>query len=326
MGKPAIDGKRRDLFQIDCNDPRLVIIGIDRTDIYGAEASEKAEAHPLYDPTAFLPDAALGDIEPKIESEGFDEAKPIKVYKDGEFWLVVDGNRRTRSARRIAARRGPGGKCDIYCVPFRGTEKDLYREKMLANTGRRKRPPVETAYMADRGMKRWKLTEEECLSICEIESVTILRRRLKLLRLTESLARMVDAGKIPLTIAEELSDLPRPMQADKWKELSSGALASRDDIHAALRDEKRARKNGGAVPPTTRYPKWSHATMRKVAEKMEAGEIVVPGLASLSFAEFVRLTTGELDPAKVKGVVKALRAVAPKKKGEAESTGDGDAE
>lgn len=325
MGNKAIksiegfDVTPGDIFRMDPNDPRLVIIGIDRTDIYGAEGSEKAEAHPLYDPTAFLPPKACQDIEPKIEAEGFSKADPVEVYKDGEFLLVVDGNRRTCSARRIKARRG---KCDIWCVPFKGTEKDLIARKCAANTGRRDRPPVEKAYMANRLMERFGFTEEEVLPLVEIPSVQVLRRRIKLLRLTEKLARMVDAGEIPLTIGEELSDLPRPLQWEKWKELSSGALTSRDDIHAALRDEKRARKNGDAAP-TTRFPKWSHATMRKVAAKIDAGELDVPGLATLSFADTVRLLTGELDPKSVKGVLKALRAVGPKPKDDA---GQGDAE
>lgn len=316
MGKTAIQAVRGpDSFRISADDPRLVIIGVDATDIYGERDSEAAVAHPLYDERAFLPKATRAHLVGLMREWGYIPSKPIEVWKDGDRLIVADGRRRLLAARELLAEmraEDANAVFEVLVVGSKGNDASQFLRKVIGNAGRQELTPPEQARLAHEAMERFGFPREKVIVMFGFAGPQVLARRLKLLDLADPILARVGVD-VALTVAEELADLPRPAQVTRLEQLVAEGKVTREAQHTALRDEKRARKNGNTTP-TTRYPKWSHATMRKVAEKMEAGEIVVPGLASLSFADMVRLVTGELDPKTVKGVTKALRAVGPKSK------------
>jgi hypothetical protein len=340
-GQQAMGGaKRVTTFEADMTDPRFVIIGVHQTARYGKGDCEQTRRHPCFDRNILKPHAendALQDKLRRLRMFGYDQSKPIDVWKDGEFFLLRDGRNRLTAGQIISAERGSPMRATFFVS--KGTETGAFVAKVNANAGRRFAPTEEAELMVS-ARTLYGLTDEERVVLFE-KPIEVIQRREKLLDLTESLRRRVDDpnGGLTLRVAEELSALARDEQEARLLEMIELGLVSQEDQRRALRQMSKPGPDGARVTARDVVLVQPRPVLRKLADRILDGTLKVPGIERMKvagvesklgpehyFALGMRMATGQINPRQVGGLVAALREVSPKRREKQLAAQEGDAE
>lgn len=285
MAKQALEGKRGNMFHVDPHLPK--IIGID-TD----HKSEKD--HPLYDPRIKLPvDEAL-----VLNIMVYGVIDPIKVAKDGNDAIVVDGRQRLRAAREADKRLRAEGK-EPLIVPVivkRGSDATLFGVMVSANENRQNDDILAKADKAGRMLDMGK-SEEDIAIAFGVQAQTI-RIWLKLLDVGDDVRKAVEKGQISPSAAAKLAALNRDEQKTALKEMIESGQAS--TAHAAARAKASKGKKGqeaAVVAPGRR-------AIKKMVDHWKAEE---DPQVSEDFIKGVRWAIGDMPTTHIGGLSKLLK-------------------
>jgi ParB family chromosome partitioning protein len=281
MAKQALEGKRGNLFLIAPED--LVIIGIDT-----AHKSEKE--HPLYDPRIKLP--VNENLVRNIMVYGVID--PIKVRKEGDDPVVVDGRQRLRAAREANKRLVAEGKEPILVpvIPKRGSDATMFGVLISANENRQNDDILAKIDKAGRMLDMGK-TEDD-IAIAFGVQVQTIKIWLKLLDVCDAVRKAVDAGQISPSAAAKLAGLNRDEQISTLKTLIESGQATTAQATAHVRAVKTGKE-------TTAAP--SKRLIKKMIEYVKAND---DERLSEDFLKGVRWAIGDLPTSHIAGLSKLL--------------------
>jgi ParB family chromosome partitioning protein len=226
MAKHPIEGKRSDVYIADAADLTLV------TD----------PKHPLFDPRVEKPLSAA--LVTSIKARGVQV--PVKVARDGEAFLVVDGRQRVRAVRLANKQLEAEGSTVRIRVPVqitKGDEKNLAGLVLCLNAVREQDDPLvaagKMARLLDLGY-----TEAEVAVEAGCDTATV-KRAIALLSLPAPVKAHVAAGKLAASAAVKLAGLPREQAVEQAAALVESGHATTE---AAAR-VARAVKAGKVADP-----------------------------------------------------------------------------
>jgi ParB/RepB/Spo0J family partition protein len=149
---------------------------------------------------------------------------PIRVRVEGEFYVIVDGERRWRAYRKM-------GMESIAAILDEGHASDgvITLKQYIANCQREDFNVIEKAIAIDRLMQNMHWTSAQVAEKLG-ESKPMTTRYLGLLKLSDELRQKVARGEIGVSAGYELAQITDPVrQAEIAKKLSTGEL-SRDAL------------------------------------------------------------------------------------------------
>lgn len=160
---------------------------------------------------------------------------PLRVRRDGERFVVVDGERRLRAARKAGLALVP-----VIVDERELSEADTMTRQLILNCQRQELSPLETAVAIGRLMKETGWSASRVATTLGFSNATV-SRLLALTGLPDDIRDKVAAGAIPASAAYELSHIDdAAVQADLARQVEAGAL-KRDAIRGAARGERRRR-------------------------------------------------------------------------------------
>ena len=165
---------------------------------------------------------------------GLDQLDPIRVRKNGDWFVIVDGERRYRAAK-LAGRPTIAAIVETKEI---GEAESLHRQ-LVANCQREDLTPLEKARGIAKLMKLagWSSTQVAARLGLSNASVT---RLLTLLTLPQQIQDRVASGEIAASGAYELSRIDDPAkQAEFAQRMAEGRL-TRDGLSGARKAAKRA--------------------------------------------------------------------------------------
>lgn len=213
------------------SDPRLVIVGRDRTDIY-------KEDHPLFQKGR----ATLGPVSRKnlrhlIKTYGYRKGKEVIVRKDGEFLLVTAGRNRVQACRELACgyvdeegvEHAPEmPDLNIPVVVESGTDQEMVALRAIDNYSYIRVDPMTTAEDVHELVKQ-RAPTKDILAIFGFSSKqSIDRYELIYGNLVPELQEFVRDGSLPVkTAAAIASKYRRDEQIAKYNEhVEAGTLTA----------------------------------------------------------------------------------------------------
>lgn len=188
MGKSAIDAKRGTIFHVD---PETLTLIIDK-------------AHPLYDPRVEKP--LLESMVLNVKNRGV--RLNVRARKLGDQIIVVDGRQRVRAAIEANKRLKAEGMKPLL-VPLvitSGDDKELFNESVFLNEQRQDDDPFEKANKCKRLMDMGYSAEDAAESFGV--NVLTIKNWMKLFELDNEVRNAVKSGKIAVSSAIQLADLP----------------------------------------------------------------------------------------------------------------------
>lgn len=230
MAKTAqlFDAPRQSVYLMDPAD--IVIIGLD--------TKHKIGDHPLADERNALPvNRALVD---SIKAHGF--RSTVRVRKEGESAVAVDGRQRVRAARvaneeLIAEGREP---VRVEVRPDRADDATAMGIMILSNEIKQEDDTLTKAAKAARYLGTGK-TEEEVAYAFGVKSSTI-DMWMALLELHPEVQALVREGKLGAKAAARLSVLAREAQLKAARELVAGGRGTVDGVAEKVREIKATAK------------------------------------------------------------------------------------
>ena len=193
---------------------------------------------------------------------------PIRVRKAGEKFVIVDGERRYRAARKL------GLSTLAAIVEAKDVaESEVLQKQLISNVQREDFLPLEKAKAIRRLMDVTKWTASEAASKLGISNPTV-SRLLALLELPEDIQQRVASGAIPASSAYQLAKVSDPAkQAELAQQVASGL--TRDALVGARKAA--SRPNGESpVKPASR-----------VTAMLSVNKSVTVASQSLDMDEFV---------------------------------------
>ncbi len=161
---------------------------------------------------------------------------PLRVRRDGERFLVVDGERRLRAARLAKLSSVP-----VIIEERELSEGEVIQRQMIANIQRVDLSPLEKARSISRLMETTGWNAAETAGRLGISTATATRLT-ALLSLPADIVAEVEAGRLPASTAYEIGKIDDPVkQAEIAAEAASGRL-TRDVVSGHARKAK----NGAA--------------------------------------------------------------------------------
>ncbi|MGA2230849.1 MAG: ParB/RepB/Spo0J family partition protein [Tepidisphaeraceae bacterium] len=170
--------------------------------------------------------------------------QPIRVRRDGDKFVVVDGERRLRAAR----------KAGFATVAVIIEEKELCSaevilRQLVANCQRDDLGPLEAARAIDLLMKQSQWSATETASKLGLSNAAITRA-LSLLSLPEAIRQHVERGEIRPSAACQLASVEdAEKQASLTRQLVDGTL-TRDALVGKLRAERHQSEARTSTRPT----------------------------------------------------------------------------
>ena len=257
------DAKRRDCFQLEPTD--LTII----TD----------EKHPLFDPRIKLPLSEALVL--SVMEHGIREN--IRAFKLGDQVIVTNGRQRVRAALEANKRLKDKGLPTVL-VPTMlstGEEADLYEESIYLNEQRQDDDAFGKARKAQKllGFGR---TEKQVGATFGVSGQTI-KNWLKVFELDPEVRAAVKSGKVNITAASELADLPAEEQKIKL------SVLMQEGGKVTVQKARRAARGTAKRPGLAR--------LKAILKHSESGLIEpIPDYAQV----LLRWIVGEIDEAAAK--------------------------
>lgn len=286
--KQAIPGKRSNLFRVDPSD--LTIVGLD---------TEHGEGdHPLWDPRVELP-VEEGLVRNVMVYGVID---PIKVRKEGEEIIVVDGRQRLRAAREANERLAAEGKEELLVpvVVKRGDDAFMFGVMVSANENRQDDDILAKANKASRMLAMGKDNKEVAIAFGVTEQA--VRNWLAMLELHPEVIEKVKNGSIAASAAAKLAPLGRDEQVEALAEIEQEGPVTTAAAAAQTR-VRRARQRGE-----------DETAAASMAPKKRSVKKLIEYLSSLEehdldseFVRGVRWAIGDLNTASIKGLSALLK-------------------
>jgi len=301
MGKPALNGTRKDVFYMDPDD--IVVVGADTND---------GPDHPLYDERVKLP---LDEgMVLNIMYQGV--LQPIVVRKDGGDPQAVAGRRRTLHAREANRRLKKQGKeaVKVPALNRRGSDKDMLGIMISENEIRRDDSPLTKARKVQKLLDMG-ATEAECATIFGVTKKSI-DNWTRLLDCDDKVVKAVESNKISASAAAKLSKLSRADQREHLEEmLASGNTSTKQSAAIARSKTNKGNKDadegeedeGVIVAPGKKV-------LNKVLAAVADGAELDPAAVKV-----VKWVTGKVDARQVKGLTKILNAIEAEEEKKAEA-------
>lgn len=182
-------------------------------------------------------DESLEGLLLSLKSVG--QLQPIRVRKVGDRYVIVDGERRYRAARKL--------EMPTLAVIVEGKELGegaVVLRQLVANVQREDLLPLEKAHAIRKLMAATQWNASETATRLGISNANV-SRLLALLELPAEIQERVAAGEIPASAAYHLAKCHNPeQQADLAQQVASGKL-TRDALVGA---RKAARRTQGDSP------------------------------------------------------------------------------
>jgi ParB family transcriptional regulator, chromosome partitioning protein len=157
--------------------------------------------------------------------------QPLRVVRDQERknWRIVTGESRWRAAKQA-------GLASVPCVPVEGelSETDMLADQIVENHCRNDLRPLDLARAMARLKKLKSCTSQDLAAELGIGGASVSRAE-ALLTLPEDVQAMVDDGRLPESVAYEISRLK---DDDAMRALAVSAVAgrmNRDQVTEAVR-------------------------------------------------------------------------------------------
>jgi ParB family transcriptional regulator, chromosome partitioning protein len=158
--------------------------------------------------------------------------QPIRVRRDGDRLVIIDGERRYRAARLAGLASIPAIVEEQPSSPTQVLQKQL-----IANCQREDLTPVEKATALRELMQSTGWPAKEAATKLGLSGATV-SRLLAVLKLPEEILKQVESGAIPVSAAYELARVADPgRQSELATALSSGST-TRDAVAGAARAER----------------------------------------------------------------------------------------
>lgn len=198
--KAAFDAQRGTIFLLD---PEDVVIVTDPSD-------------PLYDERVNLP----LDEKMVLNMMHCGVVKVVEITKRGDEAVVVDGRQRIKHAREANKRLRERGMepLKVRCSVRRGSDAELFGVGCTANEFNRGDSVVLKAEKMNRLMTKHGRSIAECAILFGVTEQTI-RNWQAVLELSAPVRKAVDEGRIAVTAAAKLHNLPVADQKEKLNEL-----------------------------------------------------------------------------------------------------------
>jgi ParB family transcriptional regulator, chromosome partitioning protein len=184
-------------------------------------------------------EAALRGLAASLTAIG--QLQPIRVRTSGDKFIVVDGERRLRAAKKASLAM-------LACIvePTDLCEGEILHKQLVSDCQREQLSAVERAQAIDRLMRTTGWTATETASRLGLSPASVAKY-LAILRLPDAIRGRVADGSIPASAAYELARIDDPArQAELAKQMTDGRL-TRDGLAGA---RKRGRENAPAASAT----------------------------------------------------------------------------
>jgi ParB-like chromosome segregation protein Spo0J len=276
-------------------DPRLVVVGRDRTDIY-------KEDHPLYQKgRALLGPAVRRHLRHLIKTYGYRKGKEVIVRKDGEFLLVVAGRNRVMACRELAlgytdeenVEHAPDmPDLNIPVVVESGSDQEMVALRAVDNYSYIKPDAMTTAEDVHELVKQRAPVKDICAIFGFASKASIDRYELIYGNLVPALQDFVRDGSLPVkTAAAIASKYRRDEQIVKYNEhVDAGTLtaeaigfaddggeasaeASTEDPGEGVEETAEGEETEGEAEPKKKAKKKAEATTRQTSAKPSAAII-----------------------------------------------------
>lgn len=284
MAKQAIPGKRSNMFRVELS--TLTIIGID--------TDHKEGEHVLWDQRNLLPiDEAL-----VLNIMVYGIIDPVKVMKDGDMIVVVDGRQRLRAAREAHKRLVAEGKEGLLCpvIVKRGDDAFLFGVMISANENRQDDDILVKANKAQRLLAMGKSPKEVAIAFGVTEQA--VRNWLAMLDLDSTIIEKVKEGEVSASAAAKLAGLSRDEQVEALKEIEAEGPVTTAKAAAQARKTKARKTGGDETKAASLAPKKRH--IKKLLDfvgDLDEGTELDP-----EFIRGIRWAIGDLNTASIKGL------------------------
>lgn len=219
---------------------------------------------------------------------------PVKVRKDGDYYIAVDGRGRILAAREANKRLAEEGN-PLIKVPAtleRGNDDHVLGVMISANEHRQDDTPMGRARKLQKLLARG-YSEEEAAVTFGVELQTI-KTWIPLLDLDDSVQKAIDDGKISAFAATPLAVLPRKEQKAQLAELVQKVEAG-ERVTARETRERAAAATGREIS--------SAPSKRQVNRLLDLGlGVLEEGGLSEDFIKGVRWAVGDLSTKSVSGL------------------------
>jgi ParB family chromosome partitioning protein len=173
-------------------------------------------------PRLRMDDAKLEELAQSIKANGV--IQPILVYRTGNTYTIIAGERRWRAAQRAGLMRVP---VVIRDIP-EGSQQQLLELALIENIQRENLNPVDEALAYQRLVDEFGLTQEQVAAAVGKDRSSVANY-MRLLKLPEEVREELAGGTISVGHARALLALPDPAsQRHGAREVVSRGLSVRD--------------------------------------------------------------------------------------------------
>lgn len=287
MAKQALTGATRsNLFKLDPSDPQVLIVGID-TD------AKSTNDHPLWDRRVLLPvDEAL-----TLNMMVYGMIDPVKIRKEGDVYMVVDGRQRLRACREADKRLRAEGKEGLRAkfIIERGDDAFMYGVMVSANENRQDDDVMVKAEKASTLMAMGKSMKETAVAFGVTEQA--VRNWLSLQELAPEVKAKVKSGVIAPSAAAKLAPLGRDEQIAALEEMEAAGTVTTAQAAAQTRVRKAKKEGKDETKVASLAPK-----KRQVKKLLDlVAEMEDSGLDP-EFIKGIRWAIGDLHTNSIKGL------------------------
>ncbi len=163
--------------------------------------------------------------------------QPIRVRRNGDRFIVVDGERRLRAARLL--------KWELIAAMVEQRElsdTEVVQRQLIANCMRKDLSRMEIARAIDALIKESNRSDAEVGSMIGFSGPTVSRYR-AMLELPPTMQEHVQTGALPYSKACELKNIKDPEKQAELVERAVNGKMSRDAIKAEVKKSKRKSKS-----------------------------------------------------------------------------------
>lgn len=189
---------------------------------------------------------ALEDLAGSIKQYGI--IQPIIVCKKDDYYEIIAGERRWRAAKMA-------GLKEVPVVIREYSEKEIAEISLIENIQRENLNPVEEAIAYKKLIEDYELTQEE-LSQRISKSRTLIANTMRLLKLEESVQKLLADGKLSAGHARALLGLEDPeQQRAVAKLIVDEALSVRqtEDLVKKLNEPEKEKKSSKKIKNSVFY-------------------------------------------------------------------------
>jgi hypothetical protein len=188
----------------------------------------------------------------------------VKVYRDGDRLVALDGRTTTRGAREareIQAERKVrlDERVSVRVVIFRGDPDELYRVNLDSH---KHRPLTRTQYAKGVLTYYQRVGEDVAKTAAFFKtSLPTIKTLLAHFDLSAAVQKAIDAKEVPATVTNQLAKLPRAQQDETLAEMKANdatkGAAATDAVKKAARGQKITRGVVLRARPKRFLAKWS---------------------------------------------------------------------